>query len=204
MAMNVEVLRRERIFDGFLNLDRAYLRHETPDGAMSPEVMRLNVERGDGAAVLLVNRDEDTVVLTRQFRYASWERGDGGSILEIPAGTVGPGQAPEDVARKEVAEEVGYRVNDLRFMLMFYASPGTSTERVLLYCGIVSNGDKVSIGGGLATEHEYIEVVHIRVEEALARLDRGDVTDAKTIIALQLLRQQRAPGGQRPRIAQKK
>lgn len=202
--MNVELVRRERIFDGFLNLDRAYLRHETPDGAMSPEVMRLNVERGDGAAVLLVNEDDNTVVLTRQFRYASWERGDGGSILEIPAGTVGPDQAPEDVARKEVAEEVGYRLNDLRFMLKFYASPGTSTERVLLYCGIVSNDDKVSDGGGLATEHEYIEVVHMPVDEALALLDRGAITDAKTIIALQLLRQQPAAARQRPGAAQKK
>ena len=51
--MKVQIIRTERLFDGFFKLDRAYLRHETPTGEMSPELMRLNLERGDGAAVLL-------------------------------------------------------------------------------------------------------------------------------------------------------
>ena len=54
--MKVEIKKTERLFDGFFKLDRTWLRHETPGGGMSPEVARLNVERGDGAAVLLVNR----------------------------------------------------------------------------------------------------------------------------------------------------
>ncbi len=158
---------------------------------MSPELMRLNVERGDGAAVLLVNRTANTIVLTRQFRYASWKRGDGGSILEIPAGIVPPDRNPEEVARDELVEEVGYRVGDLQFVLMFYASPGSSTERVFLYFAEATDDDKVSDGGGVADDQEYIEVVEIPIDDVLRMLDEGALNDAKTIIALQWLRGQR-------------
>ncbi len=191
MPMHVEITRSRRIYDGFLKLDQAYLCHERPDGQMSPELMRLNVERGDGAAVLLFNRTANTIVLTRQFRYASWKRGDGGSILEIPAGIVGPDRRPEEVARDELAEEVGYHAGDLRFVQMFYASPGSSTERVFLYFAQATDDHKVSDGGGVADEQEYIEVVEIPVDDLLRMLDEGELTDAKTIIALQWLRSQR-------------
>ncbi len=189
--MKVEVLRTQRLYDGFLKLDQAYLRHETPGGGMSPEIMRLNVERGDGAAVLVVNRRKGTVVLTRQFRYANWKRGDGGSILEVPAGTVAHNDVPVEIARSELLQEVGYDVAELRLMLTFYASPGTSTERVFLYLAEVTDADKVSDGGGLDSEHEYIEVVDMPIDEALEMLDRGEITDGKTIIALQWFREQR-------------
>ncbi len=191
--MNVEVLRSQRLYDGFLKLDQAFLRHQKPDGDMSPEVMRLNVERGDGAAVLLVNRKNDAVVLTRQFRYASWKRGDGGTVLEIPAGIVPPGRRPEDVAREELVEEVGYHVRDLRFVQMFYASPGSSTERVFLYFAEASNDDKVSDGGGVAADQEYIEVVELPIGELFEALETGGVTDAKTIIALRWLQRELGP-----------
>ena len=183
--MNVEIKRSRQLYDGFLKLEETYLRHETPDGGMSPEMMRLNVERGDGAAVLVFNRDRGTVVLTRQFRYANWKRGDGGASLEIPAGTVAAGESPEDVARSELLQEIGYDVADLRPLFTFYASPGTSTERVFLYYAEVAGDHKVSDGGGLDTEHEYIEVVEMPVDEAIDALDRGLMGDAKTIIALQ-------------------
>ncbi len=186
--MNVEIKRSRQLYDGFLKLEETYLRHETPDGGMSPEMMRLNVERGDGAAVLVFNRDRGTVVLTRQFRYANWKRGDGGTSLEIPAGTVAAGESPEDVARSELRQEIGYHVADLRPLFTFYASPGTSTERVFLYYAEVAGDHKVSDGGGLDTEHEYIEVVEMPVDEALDALDRGLMVDAKTIIALQWFR----------------
>jgi len=186
--VKVRIERSRQLYKGFLTLEETYLRHETPDGGMSPQIMRLNVERGDGAAVLVVNREKGTVVLTRQFRYANWKRGDGGASLEIPAGTVRPGESPEDVARSELLQETGYDVADLRPLFTFYASPGTSTERVFLYYAEVAGDHKVSDGGGLDSEHEYIEVVEMPIDEALELLDGGRVADAKTIIALQWFR----------------
>src|SRR5262249_10808726 len=144
--MKVEITKTERLFDGFFKLDRTWLRHQTPGGMMSPVVMRLNVERGDGAAVLLVNRSKNTVVLVRQFRYATWLRGDGGWILEIPAGTVPPDKSPSQVARSELLEEVGYRPARLRRVMTFFSTPGTTTERTHLFYGEVDNEHKVGAG----------------------------------------------------------
>ncbi len=195
--MKVQILRTERLFDGFFKLDRAHLRHETPDGGMSPEVMRLNLERGDGAAVLLVNRDRRTVVLTRQFRYAVWLRGDGGRMLEIPAGTVAPGKSPAAVARSELIEEVGYRPARLRKLMTIYSSPGTTTERTQLFYAEVDESHKVASGGGLDSEHEFIEVVELPIRDAIRMADRGKIRDGKTLVALQWL----AAGGLESRSA---
>ena len=185
--MKVQLIRTERLFDGFFQLDRAYLRHETPTGAMSPQLMRLNLERGDGAAVLLVNRDRQTVVLTRQFRYATWLRADGGWILEIPAGTVPKGKTPAAVARSELLEEVGYRPARLRKLFTFYSTPGTTTERTHLFYGEVDNRHKIAAGGGLNAEHEFIEVVELPVVQVIRMLRQRQIVDAKTIIAIQWL-----------------
>jgi nudix-type nucleoside diphosphatase (YffH/AdpP family) len=190
-TMKVEVTKTERLFDGFFKLDRAVLRHKTPDGTMSPEVVRLNVERGDGAAVLLVNRDRNTVILIRQFRYATWLRGDGGWILEIPAGTVTTGHTPARVARNELLEEVGYRATRLRRIMRFYSTPGTTTERTHLFYAEVRDRHKVASGGGLDSEHEFIETIECPIARALRMLDRGEVFDAKTIVALQWLKAQK-------------
>ena len=183
--MKVELQSTERLFDGFLKLDRAVLRHEMPDGELSPPLMRLNVERGDGAGVLLVNRAASTVVLTKQFRFANWKRGDGGFMLELPAGVVPPGREPEAVARQELVEEAGYHAGRLEFMLMFYASPGTTTERVFLYLAEVEAPQKVADGGGVDHEQEYIEVVEMPLADAFAATRDGRITDGKTVIALQ-------------------
>jgi len=183
--VNVEIERTERLFDGFLKIDRSFLRHEMPNGQMSPSLMRLNVERGDGAGALLVNRRTGNVVLTRQFRYANWKRGDGGFVIEVPAGVVPPGKAPEDVARQELVEEAGYHIEQLRFMLMFYASPGTTTERVYLYYAEVDDADKRSEGGGVDAEQEFIEVLEMPIARAIAMMERGEIVDGKTVIALQ-------------------
>ena len=193
--MKVDVDQTERLFDGFLKLDRTHLRHEMPDGRMSPTVMRLNVERGDGAGVLLVNRRSQTVILTRQFRYANWNRGDGGWVLEVPAGVVPAGHEPEAVARQELVEEAGYHADRLRFMLMFYASPGTTTERVFLYYAEVEPHHKRSAGGGVDAEQEFIEVIEMPLAEAMNRVARGEIVDAKTVIALQWYQINRDDGG---------
>ena len=184
----VEIISRTRVFDGFLNLDEVHLRHELPDGTMSPAMVRQNVERGDGAAVLVVNTDRNTVVFTRQFRYAAWARSGDGWIIEIPAGTVAADGDPEAVARSEVAEEVGYTVEALTPLATFYASPGTTSERVWLYAATVTDADRHTDGGGLADEHEYIEVIEMPIDEALRKLDAREINDAKTVIALQSLK----------------
>ena len=185
MPRKVEILRVSREYDGFYKLDRAVLRHERYDGTMSEPITRLNVVRPDAVGVLLYNREQDTVVLVEQFRYSAYVNDGPGWILEIVAGLLDKGRTDAvSVARAELLEEAGYQVKDLEYLTTFYLSPGGSSERLHLYLGYVSRGDRVGAGGGAAGEQEDIRVVELPLTEALEMVQRGEICDAKTIIAL--------------------
>jgi ADP-ribose pyrophosphatase len=90
MAKRVEILSETSLFQKyFFNVKEAKLKHEQYSGKMSEEITRLNFERGDSVAILMHDPDQDTVVLTEQFRYPSYRKDDAnenGWIWEIPAG----------------------------------------------------------------------------------------------------------------------
>jgi len=163
------------------------LRHRRYDSTMSDEMARLVFERGDSVAVLLYNRDRDTVLLVEQFRLPTYLRGDGGWLLEIVAGVEEPGKESVQVAHQELLEETGYQLDQLTYLLTFYASPGASTERIHVYLGYLDEGHRIGTGGGVPAEHEDIRVTEIPLTKALEMVEQGDIRDAKTIIALQHL-----------------
>lgn len=193
----VEIIKETQIFERFFfKIIEAELRHELYSGKMSSPLTRLSFVRGDSIAILMHDPDADTVVLTEQFRYptyrppaassASPDLNDGW-LLEIPAGTVEPGELPEATVRREVREEIGYRVREARHLSTFYLSPGGTSERILLYYASVHPEDQTAKGGGLVAEGEDIRVMLVKVDEALAKVHRGEIHDAKSIIALQWL-----------------
>ena len=128
----VEVHGRQTLLDRFFRVEEVDLSHERSDGSMSRPLTRLNVDRGDGAAVVLHDPERGVVVLVRQFRFSTWEKGPGW-LHELVAGTVPEGQRPEDVARSECLEEAGYEVDRLEPIGAFYLTPGGSSERIFLY-----------------------------------------------------------------------
>jgi ADP-ribose pyrophosphatase len=186
--MRVEVIKRQREYNGHFQLDSALLRHEKFDGTMSQVMERLLFERGDSAAVLLYDPLSDEVVLVEQFRFPAYAReGGDGRLLEVVAGVVDPGRMPEEVARAELVEESGYRVDRLEHLSTFYASPGACTERIHLYLGYVTSDSCVGEGGGLAEHGEDIRVHRLALEEAGRLIEKGVIRDAKTILAVQQL-----------------
>jgi ADP-ribose pyrophosphatase len=165
---------------------------------MSEPITRVSIERADSVGVLLYNPDEDIVVLTRQFRYpiyasiepeiANEEGATRAWLLEIVAGIIEPGHGVAEAASREVLEEVGYVVQgSLRPIGTIYPSPGWASERVHLFVGLVDHKDRLNSGGGLPCEGEDIRVESLSFQEAMMMIARGEVTDAKTIIALQHL-----------------
>src|SRR5579872_1427656 len=90
-------------------------------------------------------------------------------------------------------EETGYNVETLQLINTFYLSPGGSSERVLLYYASVTPGDHVGKGGGLRESGEDIRTLIITVENALEKVTKGEIVDAKTIIGLQYLQVHRLP-----------
>jgi ADP-ribose pyrophosphatase len=98
---------------------------------------------------------------------------------------------PAVTMRREIEEEIGYTVETLRLLNKFYLSPGGSSERIFLYYTSVTPKNKTKKGGGLAHEGEDIRLVSLKVDDALRKMDSGEIVDAKTIIGLQWLRANR-------------
>lgn len=156
------------------------------DGSWQTQV-RETYDRGDGAAVLLYNRAQRSVVLTRQFRFPAFYNGDSGWLVEACAGKL-EGDDPITCARKEAEEETGFRVHDVALVFSgTYMSPGSVTERLSLFVAEYDAGSRVSAGGGLAHEGEDIEVLEVGFDAALAMMRSGEIADAKTIMLLQHL-----------------
>jgi nudix-type nucleoside diphosphatase (YffH/AdpP family) len=166
-------VRRKTTFD--------YLRR---DGSWQRQ-SRETYDRGNGASILLYNRGQRTVILTRQFRFPSYVNGQSdGMLIETCAGLL---DADEPIAciQREAEEETGYRVRDVRQVFDAFMSPGSVTERLHLFIGAYEAGDKVSAGGGEVSEGEEIEVLELAFNDALGMMARGEIRDGKTIILLQ-------------------
>jgi nudix-type nucleoside diphosphatase (YffH/AdpP family) len=149
----------------------------------------LNLNRGDSTAAILHDKQAETIILVEQFRYSTYDKGPGW-MLEIPAGIIDPDLDPDPAVsmRREIEEEVGYNVKTLRLIGRFYLSPGGSSERIFLYYSTVTPNQSVTKGGGMMAEGENIRVIGVKVADALHKLEKGEIIDAKTIIALQWLR----------------
>jgi ADP-ribose pyrophosphatase len=187
MSRKIVVHEQRLILDDFFRIEEARLQFERYDGSLSPEVRRLSFDRGDCVGVLLTHRTRETVILTEQFRYPSHTRG-AGWLVEVVAGAVDLGEDPAEAARRETLEETGYRVENVTLITVFFPSPGGSTERVFLFHAEVEDTDRVERGGGVDHEDEDIRVIEWSREEILERLEKGEVLDGKTLIALLWLR----------------
>lgn len=196
MAKRVEISSETEIFRKyFFSVKEAKLKHEKFNGEMSAEMTRLNFERGDSVAILMHDPQQDTIVLTEQFRYPAYRpnhAGENGWIWELPAGSVEQGETAEDTVRREVKEEIGYEVRTIKHLSTFYVSPGWTSERILLYYASVNPHDQTGKGGGIVSEGEDIRVVLVKVNEALRQIDSGEIKDAKSIIGLQWLQLHRS------------
>jgi len=188
--LKVEVVERELCYKGFFSLERVHLRHSLHRGGMSPVLVREILEKGDVVAMLPYDPLTDTVVMIEQFRVGAITNGASAWLLEIVAGLMEPGEPPEDVARREAAEEAGLAVRRIEPIARFFATPSKSSELTHLFCGEV---DASGAGGvhGLAHEGEDIRVIPMPAEEVFALREPGRIDSAWPMIALMWLRTHR-------------
>jgi ADP-ribose pyrophosphatase len=165
------VLRHQRLYEGrVLSLDVDEV--EEPGGVRA---MR-EVVRQSGSVAALPVLDDGRVVLIRQYRYAVREM-----VWEIPAGRLDPGETPEQGARRELEEEVGYGAASLEPICTFYTTPGFCDERMYLFRA--SGLHKMQ---ARPEEDERIEASFFTFEEARAMIGRGEIREGKTLVALLL------------------
>ncbi|GAC1042652.1 NUDIX domain-containing protein [Rhizobium sp. No.120] len=140
--------------------------------------------RTPAACILLYDPKQETVVLVRQYRLPVQLVGEPAWMIEVPAGLL-DGDHPEAAIRREAMEETGFRVRDVRFLFKAMTSPGSSTEVIHFFAAVIDTTDRIADGGGLEEEHEDIEVLEVRLSDAMAMIQKGDICDAKTIMLLQ-------------------
>jgi ADP-ribose pyrophosphatase len=143
---------------------------QQPDGRRH---MREIVEHRPGAAAVAVD-GEGKVLLVRQPRPAV-----NTSMLELPAGLIDPGEAPIDCARRELEEETGHAAGRLEPLVAFYTSPGFTDELVHIFAAY-----ELSVTSTRHDEEEQIELVRLPLDQAIALVTRGEISDAKTVTGL--------------------
>ena len=141
-------------------------------------------DRGNGATILLYNKQQHTVILTRQFRLPTLVNGnDSGMLIEACAGLLDLDN-PEECIRRETEEETGYRVDHVRKIFDLYMSPGSVTEILYFFVGEYTQDQKIHEGGGV-DEDENIEVLELDFDATFKMIASGEIKDAKTVILLQ-------------------
>jgi len=141
------------------------------------EAARREVVRSPGAAAAIPCLPGEKIVLVRQYRYAPDDY-----FWEVPAGLLEKGEAPEDCARRETAEETGYRAGRLSLLARLHTSPGFSDEVIHLY-----RADSLEPGEPNPEPSERLEVREFVIFEALDMIAAGAITDSKTIAAVLLV-----------------
>ena len=177
----VKIERADVLSDNWYTLRKFTFTYRRGDGTAQRQE-REAYDRGNGACILLYNRERGTIVLTRQFRLPAFVNGHpDGMLLELPAGLLDQDD-PATAVRREVEEETGYRIRDVKEVLQAYMSPGSVTERLHFFTAAYSAADRVAEGGGHVDEGEDIDVVEVTLNDALAMIERGEIADAKTIM----------------------
>ena len=181
---NIKLTSSTLLSDNWGELRKVKYNFKLNDGTWQTQEREV-YDRGDGAVILLYNKEKSTVILTRQLRIPTWFNGNtDGLMIEACAGVLDEND-PEECIRRETQEETGYKVTEVKKIMKVYMSPGSVTEIIHFFTGAYSDEMKISEGGGVEGEHENIEVIEITFKEAVNMISSGEIKDAKTIMLLQ-------------------
>lgn len=185
--INVNIEKTEILSDNWYTLKKITFNIQKKDGTVEQQ-SREAYDRGNGAVILLYNKDSKTVILTRQFRLPTFINGNQtGMLIEACAGLL-DNDNPEECIKRETEEETGYKISKVEKIFEAYMSPGSVTEILHFFIAEYSAEMKIADGGGLDEEGENIEVLELSFDETLEMIDSGKIKDAKTIMLLQYLR----------------
>ncbi len=180
------LLRREEVYEG--KIVRLGLDHvRFPDGSTGTvEMVR---HRGAAAVVPLLDdpgSDDPRILLIRQYRYPA-----GGFIYEVPAGIPsGEGESWIECARRELREETGYQARELHPLTRIFTTPGFTDEEVHLFAATgLTEADSAR------DQDEFIELVPLRLSEAMTLIRTGELADGKSVAALLYVREFFLPSG---------
>ncbi|WP_269227443.1 GDP-mannose pyrophosphatase NudK [Flavobacterium eburneipallidum] len=180
----ISIQKTELLSDNWYLLNKVTFDYQEENSPVETHTREV-YDRGNGAAILLYNPKEKTVILTRQFRLPSYLNGNkSGMMIEVCAGLLDQDN-PEQCIIRETEEETGYRISTVQKVFETYMSPGAVTEILYLFVSEYNASMKVTEGGGLDTEQEHIEVMELPFDKAFGMIATGEIKDAKTVMLLQ-------------------
>jgi len=168
-ASEERVTSARRLYDGKvvnLRVDTVVL----PDGRRA---QREVVEHAGAVAIVPVKPD-GTVILVRQWRTPA-----GAALLEIPAGSLDPGESAEAAAGRELGEEINFRAGRMTRLFQTYMAPGYSTEIIHYFLA-----EELTPFQGEPDDDENIEIVELTLAEAIGKIADGEINDAKSVSGL--------------------
>jgi nudix-type nucleoside diphosphatase (YffH/AdpP family) len=184
--MTWKIVEAREIYSGWCRLLIAKLTR--PDGSV---LSREIEDHGIAACVLPYDPVRKTAVVIRQMRAPLIYAGVREDLVEGIAGLIDDGEDPVGAARREAMEEAGLRLTHIDHVTTAWTMPGMSTERMALMLAEYGEADRVAPGGGLAEEHEEIEVIELGLHELAAMVEAGTLTDMKLLFLVQTLRLRR-------------
>ena len=181
MSLKINIIKDKLLSDNYFIL-RNYTYELTRSNGDVVRHKREVYDRGNGATILLYNREKNSVVLIRQFRIATYVNdNDSGGLIETCPRLL-DNDTPEDCIRKEAVEETGYQVGKVEKLFEAYMSPGGVTELLHFFAAEYSDAQRANDGGGV--EDEEITVLELPFPQALAMVKEGRIRDGKTIMLL--------------------
>ena len=185
MSENVKNIVHKTLSKAWATLLEIDYDYKFKDGTWK-RVSRESYDRGHGTGILLYNIEKGNIILTKQFRMPIYDTNpDEAMSIEVCAGAIDKNESPESTIIREVEEEVGYKISQVKKVMEAYMSPGALTEKMYLFVAPYSDAMKINEGGGVAGEYEEIEVLEMPFSEAIEMMQSGKIQDAKTIMLLQ-------------------
>lgn len=180
MSSPEKVLSSEQIYDGkVVNLRVDTI--ELPSG----NVTKREIMEHGGAVCVVPILPDGKIGMIKQWRSAVQEY-----LWELPAGGLERGENPEECARRELVEEIGYQTGKLSLLFQCYLAPGYSSEMMWGYLG-----EELTQVGAQPEEDENIDLIPMTLEELLPLIDAGEIRDSKTICGLLALYRQKLESG---------
>ena len=172
MELNEKTIAKSTIYNGQI-IDLEVHDIALPNGQTS----KRELVKHNGAVAVCAITPNNKLVLVKQFRKPIED-----ALLEIPAGKLELNEDRKIAAHRELEEETGYIAEDLHLITEMYGCPGFANEKISIYFA-----DNLQTGEMNLDEDEFVELHELSIEEAATKLKNGEITDAKTIIAIQYL-----------------
>ncbi len=178
----IDVIKTEVLSDNWYVLRKFTFTIRKRNGEVETQ-SREAYDRGNGATILLYDLARRTIILTRQFRLPTFVNGNpSGMLIETCAGLLDADE-PEQCIKREIFEETGFVIRDVRKIMQAYMSPGSVTEMLHFFVADYAQGERATAGGGV--DDEDIEVIEIAFDAAMRQVSAGEIQDGKTILLLQ-------------------